>query len=131
MKKQSKQLIYLLLAALWGYLIFYLSSIPNLNSGLPNVYDLVLRKAAHIGVFTMLTYFIIKSLDNYKKSYLVFIIFVVLTYALVDEIHQTTVVSRSGSAKDIVIDSIGIYVGLWLYRDQVFEKIFRQYKKRS
>ena len=38
-KDNKKQLIYLILAILWGYLIFYLSSIPNLASGFSFYYD--------------------------------------------------------------------------------------------
>lgn len=49
--KQKRQLLFLLLAALWGYLIFYLSATPDLSSGLPPSYDFILRKLAHIFVF--------------------------------------------------------------------------------
>ena len=52
MTKQEKiQLLFFAAAAVWGLLIFYLSSIPDLQSSLPGWQDLILRKLAHIFVF--------------------------------------------------------------------------------
>ena len=129
MKKEKVQFTYLILAALWGYFIFYLSSIPDLSSGFSGDFDFVFRKAAHIIVFAVLTYLLAKSLDQCKRCYFLFIIIVVVLYAFVDEFHQATVVSRSGNARDILIDSIGIYLGIWFYKDRVLARIFKPNKK--
>ena len=95
------------------------------------MYDFILRKAAHIVIFAVLTYFIAKSLDQYKRSYIYFIIFVVLAYAFVDELHQAAIINRSGNSKDILVDSVGIYLGIWFYKDKVLEKIYKRIKKTS
>ena len=115
-KKQSNQLLFLLATALWGYLIFYLSSTPDLSSGLPTIYDFVLRKFAHAFVFLVLTYLLASSLDSQKRRCLLFVAIITIFYALVDEAHQTSVANRNGSSLDILVDSIGVCVGIWLYQ---------------
>ena len=114
--KQKKQLLFLLLAALWGYLIFYLSNTPDLASSLPRQYDFVLRKLAHIFVFAVLTYLVAASLDSQKRHYLLFVIIAALVYALVDEVHQSFIQGRVGSGRDILVDSVGVYLGIWFYK---------------
>lgn len=115
-RRQFVQLAFLLTAALWGWFIFYLSSIPDLSSGLPSTYDFVLRKGAHMFVFLVLTYLIASSFDRKERYYLLFVIVAGVAYAMIDELHQTFVVNRYGSPKDIMIDSIGVYFGIWFYK---------------
>ncbi len=124
--KQKQQLFFLLLAALWGALIFYLSSVPDLKSGFPSSYDFVLRKFAHMGVFFILTYFIASSFDSHKRSYLLFVIIAAVTYAMIDELHQTFVPGRHGAPNDIFIDSIGVYFGVWFYKVKPPAKLFKK-----
>ena len=45
----------------WAALIFYLSSIPSLNSGL-GIWDTFLRKGAHIFEFAVLTGLLLRAL---------------------------------------------------------------------
>lgn len=124
-KKYKQQIIFLLLAALWGYLIFYLSDIPDLATNLPPKYDFILRKLAHSFVFLVLTYLVAASLDRSERHYLLFVIVAAITYALIDEIHQTFVSGRVGSGRDILIDSIGVYFGVWLYKIRPPKKLFK------
>lgn len=126
--KQKKQLLFLLLAALWGYLIFYLSNTPDLVSGLPYQYDFILRKLAHIFVFFVLTYLIASSLDSQERYYLLFVIVAAIVYALVDEVHQSFIRGRVGSGRDILVDSIGVYFGVWLYKVNPPHKFFKSIK---
>lgn len=121
-KKIKKQIIYLILAAIWGIFIFYLSSIPNLNSGLPTFYDFVLRKLAHIFVFFVLTYLTANALNSTKRLHLSFIILAIVYYAFLDEFHQTTVINRSGNYIDILIDSIGIFLGIAFFKNKKLPK---------
>ena len=128
-KRQKQQIIFFVLAILWGLLIFYLSSTPDLSSGLPSMYDLILRKGAHVVVFMILTYLIASSFDSCNRCYLLFVIIVAIAYAFIDELHQVFVVSRSGSPMDIVIDSVGVYFGVWLYKHQPPSKLFKKFVK--
>ena len=81
-KKQKIQLLYFLLTVIWGGFIFYLSSIPDLQSGLLNWQDLILRKLAHATVFFILTYLIISSLSSHQRPYLFFaiVVFIIFPY---------------------------------------------------
>lgn len=116
--------MFLLLAALWGGFIFYLSAQPDLKSGFPPSYDFILRKLAHMFVFGILTYLIAGSLEKDQRPYLLFVVVAALTYALIDELHQSFVPGRYGSPKDILIDSVGVYFGVWAYKHLPPHKIF-------
>lgn len=124
-EKQKKQLLFLLLAALWGYLIFYLSDTPDLATSLPYKYDFILRKLAHMFVFMVLTYLVAASMDSQQRHYLLFVIVAAIIYAFVDELHQSYVQGRVGSGKDILVDSIGVYMGIWLYKVRPPDKLFK------
>ncbi len=117
-KDNKKQLIYLILAILWGYLIFYLSSIPNLASGFSFYYDFILRKIAHIFVFFVLTYLVSKAINSTQKLHLSFVIITVIYYAFIDEIHQANIITRQGNYTDILIDSLGVFLGILLFEKE-------------
>jgi len=95
----------------WCWLIFYLSSIPNLNTGW-GTWDLILRKAAHITeyfILTLLLYRAFKGSFNFSSFYLLFWSSVLsFLYAVSDEIHQAFVPTRSPSPKDVLFDTLGI-----------------------
>lgn len=94
---------------IWTGLIFWLSSIPNLESGLKQ--DFILRKIAHVLEYAILTFLLFRATridePNIKKA-IIFSIIITLFYALTDEYHQAFVFGRQGTLKDIGIDSIGI-----------------------
>lgn len=103
----------------WMGVIFYLSGQPDLSSGLPHFYDWVLRKAAHITEYFILTFLLARALSrnfNPKKALLLSAI-IALTYAFSDEYHQTFIYGRLGSIKDIGIDGIGIISAIYYRKD--------------
>lgn len=106
--------------ALWCALIFYFSSIPNLKTEF-GIWDLILRKAAHVAVFAAL-FIIARSAfaDTFGEagfspriSYLWPALFSII-YAVSDEYHQTFVVGRVGSFWDVMIDTSGICAAAYL-----------------
>jgi VanZ family protein len=111
-----KFLKYWLPVILWAGLIFYLSAQPGLSSGLPWLYDFVLRKGAHVTVFAILFLLADRAFKNYglsnKKALLCAFIFTILC-AVSDEYHQTFVSQRVGSPGDVVIDSLGVVFFTW------------------
>ena len=98
-----------LLVFIWAGLIFLLSSLPYLESGLDQ--DFTLRKIAHILEYAILTFLLIRAFhptaDQHQKI-LVLAIIIALLYSISDEYHQTFILGRSGKLIDIGIDSIGI-----------------------
>ena len=111
---------YYLPLILWAFLIFYFSSIPNLKSGFADVWDLILRKAAHILEFAILAVLLIRvGLRkerglNKRLVYVVALVFGIL-YAVMDEYHQTFIIGREGVLTDVLIDSLGVMLGTGVY----------------
>src|SRR3990167_1009268 len=87
---------------LWAGMIFFLSSIPDLRSGLPNIFDLILRKIAHSGEFGVLAILIMRAISSLKQQHnrklsfnvILIVIIIVILYAISDELHQGFVPGR-------------------------------------
>src|SRR3989344_3468497 len=54
---------------LWAGMIFYFSSIPDLRSGFPDMWDLALRKIAHAGEFGILAIFVMRAISSLKQQH--------------------------------------------------------------
>jgi len=93
---------------LWAGLIFALSSIPDLGTGL-GVWDLVLRKLAHTAEYAILSALIFRAARSAGAAVLL-----ASAYAVTDEFHQTFVRGRHGSPVDWLIDTAGVVVGVAL-----------------
>jgi VanZ family protein len=92
----------------WAAIIFALSSIPSLNSGL-GTWDLILRKCAHMTEYAILGYLLLRALGREGWALLLGI-----AYAATDEFHQRFVAGRHGSPVDVAIDTIGLVIGIVL-----------------
>jgi hypothetical protein len=90
----------------WAGLIFTLSSIPDLGTGLGD-WDLVLRKVAHAAEFAVLGVLLLRAVQRPVLAFLL-----ASAYAVSDEIHQTFVPGRLGSPLDVLIDMSGVAVGI-------------------
>lgn len=101
---------------LWCGLIFWLSSIPHLTiSEGPS--DFWLRKSAHMGVYAILFVLVYRALVGSLSrpwNWTTVAVAIVLTslYAASDEYHQMYVTGRNGSAWDVLIDAVGISMGV-------------------
>jgi VanZ family protein len=100
----------------WMGVIFALSAIPSLVSPLAPWYDFILRKFAHLAVYTVLTTLVAGALRPYLPSPMQAYPLAVLVaggYALSDEWHQTFVSGREGTFRDVGIDLLGS-LGAWV-----------------
>jgi VanZ family protein len=95
---------------LWAGLIFGLSSIPSLGTGL-GTWDLVLRKLAHTVEYAVLGVLLLRALGNEASAFAAGV-----AYAVTDEIHQHFVRGRHGAAYDVAIDAFGVLVGILALR---------------
>jgi VanZ family protein len=93
---------------LWAAVIFTLSSMPNLGTGL-GTWDLVLRKLAHAAEYALLGALVYRATRHPPATLLI-----TSAYAVTDEIHQTFVSGRHGSPVDWLIDTAGAAVGVAL-----------------
>ena len=94
----------------WAGLIFGLSSIPDLGTGL-GTWDLVLRKIAHAAEFAVLGFLLLRAVGRDGIA-----LALGIAYAASDELHQHFVPGRQGSPLDLLIDAIGVTVGVYAYR---------------
>jgi VanZ family protein len=94
----------------WAGLIFTLSSIPSLSTGL-GTWDTVLRKCAHATEYAVLAALLLRALANAPAAWLL-----TVAYAATDEWHQTFVRGRHGSPVDVAIDAAGALLGIAAWR---------------
>jgi VanZ family protein len=90
-------------------IIFAFSSVPSLGTGL-GTWDLVLRKLAHLSEYAVLGALLQRALARPGLAILIGSL-----YAVSDEIHQHFVRGRHAAWYDVVIDTIGITVGVVLW----------------
>ncbi len=95
---------------LWAAVIFAFSSVPDLGTGL-GTWDLVLRKIAHAGEFALLGALLLRALRNEIPAFGLGV-----AYAASDEVHQHFVEGRVGAPLDVLIDSVGVAIGVLLWR---------------
>ncbi len=94
----------------WAAVIFALSSIPSLNSGL-GTWDVVLRKLAHMTEYAILAALLLRALGREAAA-----LVLAAAYAVSDEVHQHFVAGRHASPLDVAIDAVGVAVGILLLR---------------
>ena len=92
----------------WAALIFGLSSIPSLSTGL-GTWDEVLRKGAHLTEYAVLGALLLRAVGSVLPALALGIV-----YAITDEIHQHFVTGRHSSPFDVAFDACGVALGLLL-----------------
>ena len=139
MKKSVK----LLLLLIWMGLIFFFSAQPDVESEetsnlvaeiIYRIYAFVMngnaslsqsefmirfvppiRKFAHFTEFMILAILIFINVVEYRKKNVALISFVLaVLYAMSDEFHQLFVPNRYGSIRDVLIDSAGCLLGIFI-----------------
>jgi VanZ family protein len=93
----------------WAAVIFALSSVPHLASGL-GTWDYVVRKCAHVLEYAVLGALLLRAVGREVPAFLG-----ALAYAASDELHQHFVAGRHSSPIDLAIDAVGITLGLLLW----------------
>lgn len=96
--------------ALWAGLIFGLSSIPDLGTGLGG-WDLALRKLAHFAEFAVLGFLLLRALPRELVA-----VAAGAAYAVTDEAHQHFVAGRQAAVRDVAIDAAGVLLGVLVAR---------------
>ena len=94
---------------MWAGLIFALSSIPSLSTGLGG-WDEILRKGAHVTEYAVLGALLLRALGREVPA-----LGLGLLYAASDELHQHFVQGRHATPVDVGFDAVGILAGLFLW----------------
>lgn len=75
-----------------------------------------IRKLAHITEYLILGFLMFNLLKQYSVTNIYYAIGLSILYSCIDEFHQLFISGRSGSIRDVLIDSIGILIGTYLYK---------------
>jgi VanZ family protein len=94
----------------WAGVIFALSSVPDLGTGLGG-WDLVLRKIAHAAEYALLGALLVRATARPALAFALGVL-----YAVSDEIHQALVPGRHGAPLDVAIDAVGVAAGILLWQ---------------
>jgi VanZ family protein len=107
---QSRVLTVWLPVVAWAAVIFALSSVPHLGTGL-GTWDTVLRKGAHLTEYAILGALLYRALQREALA-----LATGIAYAATDELHQHFVGGRHASPVDVAIDAVGVSIGMlvWL-----------------
>ena len=121
------------LLILWMLFIFIMSSFNGVMSSnqsgsiavlIYNLFDIsdtekvsfIVRKCAHVSEFFILGILVINLVSKYNVKHIYLISFIIcVLYASSDEFHQLFVPGRSGQVTDVLIDLIGVVLGLSIY----------------
>jgi VanZ family protein len=91
---------------LWAAVIFALSAVPDLGTGL-GTWDTILRKCAHATEYAILAILLYRAIARELPAFLIG-----LAYAISDEVHQAFVQGRHASPFDVSMDAAGLVLGL-------------------
>lgn len=147
--KNKRIIINWMLLIAWMLLIFFMSNQPgevstkqsdlvimifsligvDLNSYLGSIATFIVRKAAHFTEYFILYCLSIRVLKQYIeiKKARVYCLFIVLGYAITDEIHQYFVPGRAMALRDVLIDFSGGVFG-YLFNHLIYN--FKNKKNR-
>ncbi|PIV10102.1 MAG: hypothetical protein COS49_02365 [Candidatus Portnoybacteria bacterium CG03_land_8_20_14_0_80_41_10] len=112
------------LVFLWAGFIFFLSEQPDLGFGLPRLWDFFLAKSAHFLEYLFLTFLLIQALKEHqltKKKILILAVVLAVGYAFSDEYHQSFILGRQASVRDILVDSLGVFLITWLVQRKMIK----------
>ena len=92
----------------------------------------VIRKIAHFSIYTavgLLLMALISTFEMKEKNRIIISLIIGIIYASSDEIHQSFVPERSPMITDVMIDTMGVMLGILLI--MLGKAIIKKYKKNS
>lgn len=110
---------------LWCGIIFFFSHIPYLRVEQLGIWDFVFRKVVHISEYCILVILILRAFFlttglAVSKIYFLSTLLSIL-YAISDEIHQYFVPGRNCSVYDVLVDTVGIVIGIFLWHKSKYK----------
>ena len=73
----------------------------------------IIRKSAHTFLYIVLSILVLVELSLFNvKREIIFTSIISVLYAISDEIHQYFVPGRSGEIRDVIVDTIGVVIGI-------------------
>ena len=97
-----------------------------------NRIEKVIRKIAHFSIYTVVGILVMAFISTYQikeKNRIIISTIIGIIYACSDEIHQSFVPERSPMITDVMIDTMGVMLGILLI--MLGKAIIKKYKKNS
>ena len=97
------------------FIVYYLTKIPLLSEIDFGTVSMMVRKIAHLFEYTILgfsTESAFYRIDRQKSEKIAFLVSV--AFAMTDEFHQLFVDGRGGQIQDVLIDALGVMIGISL-----------------
>lgn len=116
---------------LWLGFIYFLSDQPSLKSSLEPIWDMILRKIAHLTEFAIFAFLLSRLLSLYNiegKKFWFIVLFLALSYAVYDEVHQSFMQGRYGTIRDMIIDFNGAFLGVIVWN---FYKLKEKHSRKK
>ena len=107
-------------------LIFIFSSFPTVQTTEFFLGDFLIKKSAHLfeyGVLAILLYRALLNYDVNTNKALFFAILIAGLYGVSDEFHQSFIPGRGPAVRDVIIDTIGATIGIFLTRKYLESKL--------
>ncbi len=107
-------------AIFWAMLIFVLSSLPDIPG--PRLGVEFEDKWGHVVVYTILgillarAFFQQRRFPSCRRNYILIAIIIGIVYGISDEYHQSFVPGRFADVVDALADTLGIIIGVLLFR---------------
>ena len=103
-----KKILRYLPSIIWMGFIFYLSSRQTTGIGGSSYWwRFIILKSFHIIEYAVLAVLLFFAINNYNYS-----LFIGIFYALSDEFHQSFIIGRNATFRDVFFDLSGIFLGL-------------------
>ncbi len=113
----KKFLLFWVPVLVWAVIILLISSIPSYR--LPEIKPFFLDKIAHFSEYFVFSALMARAFSGAsklnRKRYFVFSLIFAAVFALLDEIHQIFLPTRSFDLLDLFFDVLGAFAGLVVY----------------
>jgi len=147
MKKKIMRIVLIIFILIWMRIVFGFSGdTGEVSAGLSTriamlfskkenvilVLEPIIRKLAHLSEYALggiLFYGLFLTFNISSKKQVIFSVLIGFLYSVTDEIHQLFVPGRSGKIEDVVIDTLGVILGVCLLLFIV--KIVQTYKSKN
>lgn len=116
----NRILKYWLPAVVWAFIIFSFSSYPTGKSSEIHWQDFVIKKSAHVFVYSVLTILVYRAFVNtgFKEKFATkYTLISNVLYAISDEYHQGFTPGREPTLRDIAIDTFAIFLVLYIIKN--------------
>lgn len=85
-------------------------------------YEEPVRKSAHFCIYLVLGLLVLNCFNIINKNTIIYSIIICLLYSISDEIHQMFINGRSGEIRDVIIDTVGSTLGIYILKLKTTKK---------